>query len=429
MRSLRGLCVALTLVACGKSDKPKITVMGSGAGSGSTSPATEVADASMAVTIDAPMFGRPVATKIFAGGATTCALLPDATVKCWGDNRLGQLGDGTTTTSGTTVSPKGLTGVKDLVVADAYACALKTDGAVVCWGRLGDLKSKPSLEPTPLPGVTGATRFVSDGCVAVADDNVLCWNTSLIKKRGEVAAVPELAKATAFMHDELATYADGTVKYIDDERRNGLLPSKLDKALEVQVHGSDDVFCGRFDNGAVKCFGFSMRCKLGLPDAIMTKLPGGEGETPFTTDLVELKLPPAKELALDLSENLCIVTSENKLQCVDVGDVSGTNCGRVRSALLESVQFVTGNCAVLMDGSVNCVSVDKRRRMMVTAISGSTGVTQIASSYSHTCALSAAGVFCWGANDHGQLGQGTVDKAPPKEDSWKPVTEPLQVKL
>lgn len=66
--------------------------------------------------------------------------MSDQSVKCWGSNNKGQLGDGTTTDKSTpgnvkTNSITNLTGVQDLALTNNHGCALKTDGSVWCWGN------------------------------------------------------------------------------------------------------------------------------------------------------------------------------------------------------------------------------------------------------------------------------------------------------
>ena len=60
------------------------------------------ATASKTITVSAS--GTKTAQKVAAGGGHTCAVMKDGTIKCWGANSNGQLGNGTNTDSNTPVS-------------------------------------------------------------------------------------------------------------------------------------------------------------------------------------------------------------------------------------------------------------------------------------------------------------------------------------
>jgi cysteine-rich repeat protein len=77
------------------------------------------------------------AVELGTGYYHLCARLADGTVKCWGYNSYGQLGNGNTSQQSRPVQVSGLSGAVTISRGHAawHTCASKNDGSVVCWGR------------------------------------------------------------------------------------------------------------------------------------------------------------------------------------------------------------------------------------------------------------------------------------------------------
>ncbi|MDF1795137.1 MAG: hypothetical protein P1U63_01235 [Coxiellaceae bacterium] len=128
------------------------------------------------------------AVSIAAGRYHSCALLKSGEVKCWGDNSYGQLGNNSRTQELTPVSVHGLSsGVSHIVAGKNYNCALLQTGTVKCWGenshgQLGDGSRFDRLTPAAVSDLTNDIQYAvtiaagdAHSCALLNDGVMKCW--------------------------------------------------------------------------------------------------------------------------------------------------------------------------------------------------------------------------------------------------------------
>jgi cysteine-rich repeat protein len=232
------------------------------------------------------------ATKVVVGLEHTCALLDDASVKCWGANSFGQLGLGDTERRGDERGEMGdnLPSVelgsgrraRDVAVGGGFTCALLDDDSLKCWGlnavgklglgdtedrgdepgEMGDNLPVVSLGPDPATSVEMGSSHV---CVLLENRSVKCWGGYSGVGLGDT---DRHGDEPGEMGDDLPAVSLGTGR----------------RAMNITV--GDTSSCAILDDSSVKCWGSNVNGRLGLGD---TEARGDEpGEMGDNLPAVEL---------------------------------------------------------------------------------------------------------------------------------------------
>jgi cysteine-rich repeat protein len=214
------------------------------------------------------------AVAVTAGGQHTCALLDDATAKCWGENFAGILGKGNLTGVGKapgdmqTLQPISLgTGktVKEISTGFSHTCVVLSDDTVKCWGfngtgglGIGDTTNRGGgnnqmgdFLPTVPLGTGRTAKHIQVGldisCAHLDDDSVKCWGNGSYGALGQ-GNTQNLGDMMGELGDALPAIDLGTGK----------------KLMELGARGSTP--CARFDDGTFKCWGRNFAGAVGLGD-------------------------------------------------------------------------------------------------------------------------------------------------------------------
>jgi len=132
-----------------------------------------VADTTLAYAVSPEaVAGGLTFLNITTGNVHTCAVATDATTYCWGDNRAGQLGDGTRTKRWV---PTPVTGGHAFVSVHAqgpFTCGLTALGAVWCWGIGYGTAPVAITQPVLFVSISAGYEHV---CGVTATGTLYCW--------------------------------------------------------------------------------------------------------------------------------------------------------------------------------------------------------------------------------------------------------------
>jgi alpha-tubulin suppressor-like RCC1 family protein len=337
----------------------------------------------------------------------SCALTTDGRAFCWGNNILGELGNGSAAGSPTPVEVGSGGGLRFASLAGGgwFTCGLLANGAGQCWGsgargRLGGGVLENA--PTPRP-VAGALTFTSlstgwaHAC-GVTDDGTYCWGsgTALGADAGKYSVVP--------------------------------VPVSADPGLRALDAGSDFT-CALTGAGAAWCWGVNYEGQIGdgstVSAAAPTPVAGGHTFTALSVG----------------ARHACGLTPDGEAWCW--GDNSAGELGDASQEPAVVPQPVMGgmtfaglsaggdfSCGWITDGTTYCWGSNSQGQLGAPSfdacatrpcgltplpVAGGLRFRLVRTGGAHACGITWDGVlYCWGANQSGQLGDGTnVSRAVP----------------
>lgn len=311
-------------------------------------------DSTMSSTTPVAVMGITTATGVSTGGHHTCAVLSGGSVQCWGGNAVGQLGNGNNTASKTPVTVGGISNAVQVSAGEGHNCAVLANGSVQCWGyndtgALGNggvaASNRLSTTPVPVNGISTATA-VSAGdrhsCAVLSTGSIQCWGDNF----------------------------DGQ---LGNGKQNNLVRGSTSPITVIGINNATAVAagghhtCALIGGGSVQCWGSNFTGALGDGHALWT----GSSYDPIP------------------------VTGISNATAVTTG--------------------VRHSCALLGNGAIQCwgtnddgelANSDRYSTSPVT-IAGTNNATSVIAGKNINCAVISNGEMqCWGNNEAGQLGNG-----------------------
>jgi alpha-tubulin suppressor-like RCC1 family protein len=316
-----------------------------------------------------PTFGGRTATTIRVGGTFSCAIA-GGTPYCWGNNSSGQLGNGTTTSSAVPSPvelPEKIKGkaISTLSVGGSTACVV-VDGEAYCWGNnsIGQLGvSGISISMIPVAvDTSGVLKNLKISSIevgethtcAIATGKAFCWGYNQSSQLGSAKA----KKEAVFIPTEVDT--DGALK-------NKTITGIAAGPSHTCVSATNELFCwGEDYNG-----------QLG------GGVYGGIQEIKDAKPILFSKSVVKQISRIEAASSSTCVIADSELYC----------WGYNASGRFNSSSF---------DSNIKPVKVE-----MVGQLLGRE-IQEVGIGSNYLCVLASSAPLCWGANQQGQLGNGSI---------------------
>ena len=328
----------------------------------------------VAVNTSGVLAGKTI-KQISAGENHTCAIASDNRAYCWGSNKNGQLGNGSTADSNVPVAVNmsgALAGktIKQMSVEFSTSCVVASDNRAYCWGsnkngQLGNGSTADSRVPVAVntSGVlVGKTiKEVTTGgfhtCALDTSSKMYCWGlNSSGRLGGGLTSILSNVPVAVNM--------------------SGALAGKTIKQMSVEFSTS----CVVASDNRAYCWGSNKNGQLGNGST-------ADSRVPVAVNMSGALVGKTIKQILAGGDHGCVVASDDKMYCWGLNNNGelGNN-----SSVNSSVPV-----AVNADG----------------VLAGKT-IRQMSAGFSSTCAVdSGYGIYCWGYNSNGQLGNNSTNNS------------------
>ena len=339
---------------------------------------------------------------VSAGSAHTCGVGNNGTLWCWGYNEDGQLGDGSTSARRAPTQVGAGASWDTVAAGQDHTCGVQTGGTLWCWGanyrgQLGDGTTAERRTPTQV-GIAAhwASVDVDDShtCGIQTNGTLWCWG------------------------------ANGDLGVGDGTRERRLLPTQIGAASEWVTVDVDSHTCGIQTDQTLWCWGYN-----------------SHGEVGDGTDRIRLA-PVAVGTAADWAAvavgwaHSCGIRTSGTLWCwgrpmdghppafgsgdyrVDPTRVpTSTGWASVSAGLSRTCGRGTNGTLWCWGRTAGPTVNDDDWIGAPVAVGDANDWRIVDSGHEHACGIRANGaLWCVGANDQGQLGDGTKDATPaPKQ--------------